>query len=553
MLKKILILWILLVLYCIDVNSQSHFPGYFSINFSDKNLTIYSIQHPENFLSPKSIERKNRHGIEINQDDFPVNSWYIDSLISKNLKVIYTSRWMNSVLVEVKDSMDLEEVLKLDFVSQYKYLGPFDVSNKNIAENNDFDDEKKINRKKIQSGLAYQQLELIGVRALQQLGFMGEGITIALMDAGFSGLDKMKAFEEIFEQNRILGTYDFVKQSSGVYAESTHGTYCFSTIAGNIKDKYLGSAPSAFFYLFRTEITSSEYPVEEFYWLIAAEMADSLGVDIISTSLGYNTFNDPGLNYTISQLDGKTSMISKAAQKAADKGLLIINSAGNEGQSDWRKISFPADVKDLISVGAVNTRGEYASFSSVGNSADGRIKPDLVCVGQNTILINTEDVLFKGNGTSFAAPTLAGATALLVQACPSKKPEEIRLALQKSGSQYLKPDSVLGYGIPNVFLAYLILNGQKIPELYQEETFQLLPNPFNDEIFIYFSSNSIQSLKCSLYNLNGKSIKDLGNINPVIGNNIFRLTGLQSVQAGVYVLILANDEKVISKKLIKAE
>src|SRR4030095_4114842 len=287
-------------------------------------------------------------------------------------------------------------------------------------------------------------------------GYTGAGITIAILDAGFSGYKTNPAMDSVRLQGRILGEWDYVMNESSVTEDHPHGLYCFSIIAANKPGAIVGSAPHASFWLLRTEDAAQEYPVEEQNWVVAAEFADSAGADMISSSLGYADFDDPSYNHSYAQRDGNTTIITKGADFAAKKGMIVMNSAGNYGAraDDFKYVSCPADGDSVVAVGATDMAGNIASFSSWGPNGAGKIKPNIVSVGQGTTLANTSGNAASGNGTSFSNPNMAGLIACLWQAFPEFSNMEIIDGVEKSAHKYNAPDDRYGYGIPNFRKAF---------------------------------------------------------------------------------------------------
>ncbi len=448
-------------------------PGYYAVFFKDKKGTVAILDTPLTYLSPKAIERRQMFGIPFTEQDLPVSKVYLDSLKKYGFVIWEKSKWFNGVVLKIDDSLQLKTLDSL--IEAWDFLLP-DYSHlikpktgkpeKLVVDSQDIAYPKDTLIADIFNyGQAREQNILLKVNRLHSLGYTGENVTMALLDAGFLRVDKIPGFEHLFDgdtaNGEILGYYDFVENDTTVFNTGSHGTMALSTIAA-FDDQMVGTAPYAKFYLFRTEDEKSEYKIEEFNWLVAAEKADSLGVDIISSSLGYNDFDDTTMSYTYQDMNGNTALSTIAADIAASKGILVVISAGNEGSDKWYFITAPADADSVLSVGAVFRGGDFvAFFSSRGPSSDGRIKPEVAAVGVGTAVYSRKGKVTYASGTSFSAPTVAGLTACLKQAFPGKSNMEIIRALEMSGSTALHPNFNVGYGVPNGYLAYQILLHQK--------------------------------------------------------------------------------------------
>lgn len=413
--------------------------------FNDKNNSPYSVNTPLDFLSQKAIDRRFKQGITIKPTDFPPNPAYISSIQQTGATVIYKSRWMNAALVEASETqkntiLGLPSVKGIEFNRPLKQVRQQSVKDKFAIENTE----------SLNYGDATAQIQLLGADAMHNFGFHGEGMLVALLDDGFLNVNTSACLQHLVQQNKIVKVYDFVDNDNTVYTQGGHGTAVLSTMAGYIENQMISPAFGVSVALFRTEDISSETPLEEANWLFAAEMADSLGADIISSSLGYSTFDNSVDNYTPSMMDGKTALSTRAADLAAATGMVVVISAGNSGNDlSWQIITAPADADSVLAIGAVTRTGAYASFSSRGNSADGRIKPDVVAVGSGTALCNTSGFASTSNGTSFSAPLVAGLVAGFWQANPYLTAQEVTRAIRKSGHQFSSPTIQLGYGYAN--------------------------------------------------------------------------------------------------------
>ena len=418
----------------------------YRISLKDKAATDYSLHKPEMYLSKKSIERRKRQGLEIDSTDLPVCKKYVDAIRKKGVHVLVTGKWDNFVTVSCNDSMLIAEIAGLPFVRSTERVW------RGVAKRASERDSliNKPLRTDSLYGPAITQIKMSHADRLHEAGFKGQGMTIAVIDAGFHNVDKIEAMKNI----NILGTRDFVNPEADIYAESSHGMSVLSCMAMNQPNVMIGTAPEASYWLLRSEDEYSENLVEQDYWAAAIEFADSVGVDLVNTSLGYYSFDDPAKNYRYRDLNGHYALMSREAAKAADKGIVVVCSAGNSGSGSWKKITPPGDAENVITVGAVNKYGVLAPFSSVGNTADGRVKPDVVAVGLGSDVMGTDGNLRHANGTSFSSPIMCGMVACLWQACPELTAKEIIELVRRSGDRAVFPDNIYGYGIPDLWKAY---------------------------------------------------------------------------------------------------
>jgi serine protease AprX len=518
----------------------------FWISFTDKNNSRYSVNQPSQFLSQKSIERRANAGISILTNDLPVNETYIDSiLVSGDFDLLKASKWFNAIAITTDDTASLSTILNYSFVSnvvQVKSLKKDKIIDK-------FDDisitKNEINLLSIPHypyGYSYNQLALHEADKMQDLGFRGQEMHIAIIDAGFFRANELDALEDVFNEGRILSTRDFVNGGESVYEDHQHGTMVLSVIAGSIDGEFKGTAPMASFHLLRSEDVASETLLEEYNWIAAAEYADSVGVDIINTSLGYTTFDDSLQNHVYSDLDGNTTVIAKAADIAASKGILLCISAGNSGASPWQYISTPADADSVLTVAAVDSNGTYAFFSSVGPASDNDIKPNVASVGWNTYLISpfTGEVI-QGNGTSFSAPMMTGMVACLWQSLPNKTNIEIMRLIEESSSQFSSPDSLLGYGVPNVFKAYSQETGFVYSHPREDLIEDIFPIPVIDVVNIIFVSKVSQGVVIRLYSEKGDLIVSASDT-VLQGKNQLVLSQLNVLPSGNYIIEVQSAE-----------
>lgn len=434
----------------------------FRVSFTDKKNCGFSVRKPERFLSQKSIERRRRYGLAVDEYDLPITPKYLEALSQAGFSIYNKSKWNNSAVVETADSALVDKVRSLPFVKEARcvWIGPDSVA---VFTDQKPRQEKIVNKRDTLGnyyGAGQKQVEMLGADRLHEAGYKGRGVTIAVIDGGFYNADVIPGLSSV----KILGTHNFVRPDKSVYDELDHGMMVLSCIAANVPNSLVGTAPEAEFYLLQSEDGESEQLVEEDNWCAAVEYADSLGCDIVTSSLGYYRFDYKEMNPKYSELNGCTAINSRSASLAESRGMLVLNSAGNSGDEPWKKIGFPADARDILAVGAVNSKRRNTNFSSLGNSADGRVKPDVMAMGERSAVFDVDGTVCFVNGTSFSCPTMCGAAACLVQKYPSKRPSEIIYALQQSGDNAQTPDNVFGYGIPDVMKAAAILDSESMSE-----------------------------------------------------------------------------------------
>ena len=528
---------LLIIVNCslIIVNCSAQLPAKYLITFKDKTNSPYSISKPLEFLSQRSINRRQKQNITLKIRDLPVNPAYISEIKKTGAEIWFTSRWMNAALIQTSDA-NLQTILKLPFVKGLEVNGtvddPLSRSGRKKAK------FEALDNKSLNYGLSKIQNEMLGVNIMHDLGFKGEGMMIAVLDAGFNNTDKIAAFKPLFDENRIVGTYDFVKKEKSVYEDDAHGTEVLSCMGAFLEGNMVGTAPKASYLLLRSEEASSEYIIEEANWLFAAEYADSVGVDLINSSLGYTTFDDVKTNHTYAQLDGNTTIAARAADWAAGVGIVCVISAGNEGNDSWKYEGTPADADSVLAVGAVDANKLYVKFSSQGIPNDKRIKPDVVAMGQSTAIISPNGNVTTGSGTSFSSPILCGMVAGYWQANPTLTAMQIMENVRKSGSQAVKPDKVLGYGIPNLFKV-LAIEGEVA------NFFKVYPNPTKAEITIEIDNFTGKDYEAIIMDVSGR-IQYIETL-----KNTVQTISIEKIPTGTYFLRVGNEEKKGVVKLIK--
>lgn len=420
----------------------------YRLTLRDKQGTTATLDHPETFLSERAIERRRRQGLSLDSTDLPLSQVYLDAIAARGVDIVSRSKWNNTVLVRGTDDRALAALADLGCVSQARkvWTSPDSVMPPSRRERMTGLMHRWDTLSADRHGRALEQIAMVGGTALHDAGYTGEGMMITVMDGGFMNVDQIRAFMSM----HLVGVRDFVVPASrDVFAEMKHGTQVLSVMAANQPGAYVGTAPAAGYLLLRCEDNGSESLAEEDYWAAAAEYADSMGTDIINSSLGFHDFDEAADSYTYACQDGATAMVSRTASMLAAKGIVLVCSAGNDGMETWKKINFPADARDILTVGAVSADGINAAFSSIGPTADGRIKPDIMAMGSPTTVITARGTIGKDVGTSFAAPVIAGLVACLWQAMPGATATQLIDMVRRSASNSAHPDNICGYGVPD--------------------------------------------------------------------------------------------------------
>lgn len=535
-----------------DIAAQDRY----AVFYKYKPQESLSLEKPNEFLSQKALDRRSREGLKPDSLDLPVAQKYVDAVAEKSTYILYSSKWYNATLL-VTDEEGVKELEIFPFVDRVELVGHGFVPNPNVrvdsriyaSVSNKFRTPSSESARVLATNEeAYDfQNSLLGIDKMHEEGYTGKGVTIAVFDAGFPGSETASPLIHLQTNGQIIGTRDFVRPwSQNVYSDNQHGTNVLSLIASYEPGKMVAGAPDANYILAMTEEIATEYWIEEYNWVRAAEYADSLGTDIISSSVGYWDFDASEMNYTVADLDGETTIIARGASIAASKGILVVNSAGNTGPSE-STLNSPSDAKGILAIGSVNRELNVSGFSSRGPTGDGRTKPDLAAFGGGTVLIRSNGEVGYSNGTSFSAPQIAALAAGLWEAKPEWNKDKLIESLLNSGNQAEEPDNLLGYGIPNFFDA---LYGEilGVDDKGEDLVWKVYPNPIiGDELNIHFG-NSL-SAEFSLIDLNGR----------VFANEIltrqtikepFRIL-LQGIKRGFYVIQMQDGELVRQGKLVR--
>lgn len=537
---------IVLFFFCLPFSEAQRNYDIYWISFKDKQNTPYSIFHPQEYLSARALERRSRFNIPIDSTDLPVNPQYLEPITVKGFKIHAISRWLNGVAV-VKESASNtpEDLKKLSFVKDVFPIGfkrpvqaaPTDVGPRDYKQN--------YRMKDYYYGTGKNQIHMLKGQYIHKMGYEGQGMHVAIMDGGFSDMLETPAFDSLFANNQILGTHDFVEGDDYVFESHTHGRNVASCMVANLPYLFVGTAPKAQYYLFKTEDVKGEYIIEEYNWVAAIEKADQLGVDVVNSSLGYYDFDDNNMDYAYSDIDGKTSAMTRAAKLAAQKGILVVTSAGNEGNDKWKHITVPGDADNVLTVGAVDRDGYHAKFSSYGFEDRAIIKPNVMARGAIAVVAAKKryDTSYS-NGTSFAAPIMAGMVTSFWQAFPEHSNMEIMQALQNNGSYTHKPDNAYGYGVPNFLAAYKELRNSIIELNIKQNYYYHLTN-LDEHVDIFMPKVKAHKANLKLYNVFGELLYET---NTIFKTKTQKRLWYQSIPNwknfadGVYVLFIQLDD-----------
>ena len=521
------------------------------VQFTDKNDSPYSIDNPEAYLSPRALQRRANLGISIDEYDLPVNPQYLQAVADCGAEPLNPSKWLNGVSVYVTDPAVIEAVNALAFVETVRNC-PNDPKAQELKERWLANEMKAVEASRGFRGYyggGNTQITQINGQALHDSGYQGEGVVIAVLDGGFIGAQSHPAFDNMREEGRLLGTRDFVYGSTSVYSQSSHGTSCLSTMAAFVPNTFVGTAPKASYYLLHTEDGNSENIIEEYNWVSGAEYADSLGVDVCSTSLGYIDFDMSQWDHQQSHFDGHTAPASIGAEIAVSRGMICLNSAGNEGEP-WGggsqcTLGIPADAEHVLTIGAVDGDGRRAWFSSVGPTYDGRIKPDVMAMGQGTFVADGYGDYYNGDGTSFSNPVMAGAVACLRQARPYASVQEICDAVRQCSDHANNPDNRYGYGIPDLSQALELLSVEEPTENIPEHIITLYPNPSNGEVHVVL--NDLHKAELTVYDIMGHKLYaySFNGLNHTSLENYFN-----NLESGVYFINAVSESGNETLKLV---
>ena len=544
MMKKSLLL-LLILISTILIQAQDVYK--FAVEFTDKDHTPYSIDHPEAFLSQRAIDRRIKYYIDYNESDLPIDPAYISNVLSatNDAQLIIQVKWINTIIISLEDPDHIANINALLEVKKTEMVFNPDLKTKHLNKfNNEMNTDFLMKSSRgISSydsafyGGSWTQIHQLKGESLHEQNLKGEGMVIAVLDAGFISADTAKVFDNLWDNGRILGTSNMVEPEGTVYANHGHGTFVLSIMGGYLPGEHVGTAPEASYWLIRTEDVYSENIIEEYNWVAGAAFADSVGADILNTSLGYIDFDDSSFDHTYDDLDGNTTIITKAANLAYKKGMLVVNSAGNSGHLAWRYLGAPADGYNVFTLGSVDGHGVIAYSSSHGFPWSDDVKPNVVARGSGAYGYSIgSSSIAQSSGTSFSCPVVSGMSACLWSANPSLSPYWIKEAIEKSADRLLQPDTLYGYGMPDFQLALSILGVND--DLNTDKNIQITPNPAKNTLFVGLKANKNTNVELLIYNLQGQLVKrqNIKYYNSKIPLNI------SSLSSGMYILEVKSDE-----------
>ncbi len=546
---------LLLSIFSINGLTAQVAPDKYWIQFTDKTGTPYSLDEPEAFLTDRAIQRRANQNIEFTENDLPVNPAYVAGVADAGASLLFVSKWLNGVSVETTSSAVLDAIAALPFVAETRKMVDqtaepkpksfFEAEKWNEGSLSPVSTQKSTNF--FLYGNGYTQINQINGIPLHDAGFHGENMVIAVLDGGFDQVDVHPAFDSLWDNGRILGSKDFAHPGGSVFNESSHGTSVLSTMGANSPGQLVGTAPRASYWLLRSEYVYSENVLEEYHWVCAAEFADSVGADVINSSLGYIDFDLPQWDHEYQDMDGETNIATIGADMAASKGILVVNSAGNSGSSSsFPYIGSPADGKKVFSIGAVDGDGNRASFSSIGPTFDGRIKPEVMAMGQSTALVSGSSGYGTGSGTSFSSPVLAGMATCLWQANPTYTNMQIKDAIMQSGDNTLNPNEFYGYGIPDFEQANAVLTILNQEKKSEAKFVSVSPIPFDADVQVKLLIDTV--LQAQIFDVSGRKMAEMQIDRNRMSSIMLTLNDLDS---GFYVLVLSDGSQQQSVKLVK--
>lgn len=540
----------LVILFLLTMTFSASSQEYFWVSFTDKNNSEYSLSSPKSYLSERAILRREKQNIPIDSLDLPVNANYVSGVLNLDAELVHSSKWLNGITVKVANPNFELKAKALPFIKEVQLT----KTNWNTKSSTDkFRERESGEIIPIDSstyGPSVFQTRIMNGQYLHNQGFKGRGMVIAVIDAGYFKADSYPAFDSLWANNQILGTKDFVNANSNFFSTNYHGMSVLSCMGGNVPGKLIGTAPEASYWLLRSEDNATEFLIEEDNWVAAAEFADSVGTDVINSSLGYYEFNDPRMNHSFADMDGKTTRITRGANVAASRGMLVFSSAGNErnNKNGWRTIIAPSDGDGVIGVGAVNRDSIPAGFTSLGPASDGDVKPNVAGLGWNVFLQRSGGDFGFASGTSFSSPIMAGMAASLWQAVPYASAIDVKQAIEQSAHLYNNPDSLLGFGIPDFKKAFILLINMNVSNIETQYRWTVYPNPVGDFLVLrQTNENDWSEVRIEMFSIEGRLLQKW--TKP--GAQQIELRNLQPLPAGILLLKITSGRSFETFKLTK--
>jgi subtilisin family serine protease len=520
------------------------------VYFRDKGTSSHVLARQQALVLPSRV-RQRRQKVGLSGPtwyDIPVNESYVQAVVSAGADLWNRSKWLNAISVSATPEQR-DQIRGLPFV---KAVEPVRVYRQPLPKKGQTPPRAaKSLQSQLDYGYAQEQIAQIHVDQAHDAGFFGQGVRVLIMDTGFY------TPHEAFDSLTIIAQYDFINRDTVVMNEAgqdsidqhDHGTFTFSTLGANVPGKLIGPAFKAEFLLAKTERVHEEIQQEEDDYVAGLEWGESLGADVVSTSLGYLDW------YTFQDMDGNTAVTTKAVDIAVGLGMVCVTAAGNENNSPWKHIIAPADADSVIAVGAVDRNGSIAVFSSRGPSYDGRIKPEVCARGVQTACAAPGG---KGgyaavSGTSLSTPLVAGAAAVLLSAHPDWTPMMVREALMMTASQWLRPNNTYGWGIANLWAA---INYDAFTTGVEDEPFtpdefaisKTYPNPFNSAVTITVNVGRSTESSLDIFNILGQPVVTLYHGSLESGNHLFTWEA-SGHPSGIYFVRFSWDGKSEMKKI----
>lgn len=529
----------------------------FRVSFTDKDKTTFTLTNPASYLSPKAIARRAKYNIAIDSTDLPVNQSYTDSLLHVTEGALHlSSKWQNHCVVLLSDSSKILELQNIAFIKNIKQVayyfnglhaqstGPGNGGGSGTMGSNGtlpvtFDQNFY--------GAAWPQIQMCHGEYLHENAKLGQGLLIAVIDLGFNGVDEIAAFDSMRNRGRLMDTWNYIYDTAHVTGYSEHGTKILSTMAAYAPQSYVGTAPEATYALYVSDDEDTEQSIEEDNWLAAAERADSIGADIITTSVGYNEFENPDDSYTYADLDGHTTLVARAANAANSKGMMVLASAGNEGATSWQHILTPGDADSIMTVGSVNADKQPSFFSGIGPNASGLLKPNVCARGTSVSIITGSGSIGTSSGASISTPVLAGLTACLMQAAPAFRPAQVRKLIESVSDSFATPNFKVGNGVPDFKRALDITDVADINSNTIKD-FRVYPNPATSELYIATRLSFKTQITVSCYDLMGKRVHQE---KMQAGNGITSKINIQAFPPGAYFIRISSDKGYQVVKVVK--